>query len=124
MSEKNLSIDEMKKLQTELYEVNKDMWEPRSPEYAKNFILYMVEEIGECISIIKKKGINAVMDDKNVRERFLEEMTDVQNYYIEVLNSLNITAEDFSDAYIKKHNSNMKRDYKKDNSIKYQAKTF
>ena len=32
------------------------------------------------------KGIPAIMEDKEVRDRFLEEITDVQNYYIEVLN--------------------------------------
>ena len=35
------------------------------PNAAKNHMLYMIEEIGECISIIKKKGINAIMQDSN-----------------------------------------------------------
>lgn len=60
----------------------------------------MIEEMGECISIIKKKGINDIMENKGVRDRFLEEITDVQNYYIEVLERLNITPEEFSKAYI------------------------
>ena len=77
------------------------------PNAAKNHILYMIEEIGECISIIKKKGINAIMQDSNVRSRFLEEITDVQNYYIEILNRLKITPEEYSKAYIEKHNINM-----------------
>ena len=124
MSKKDLSISEMKKMQEELYEANKDKWKEIEPEDAKNHILYMMEEVGECISIIKKKGITAIMEDKEVRNRFLEEITDVQNYYIEVLNRLNITPEEYSNAYIEKHNYNMNRNFRKDYSKKYNQKTF
>lgn len=124
MSEKDLSISEMQKMQLELYEVNKDKWGDMEPKAAKSHILYMIEEIGECISIIKKKGINAIMEDKDIRARFVEEITDVQNYYIEVLNRLQITPEEYSKAYIEKHNSNMSRNYEKDNKEKYNKKTF
>ena len=55
------------------------------------------------------------MEDKYIRARFIEEITDVQNYYIEVLNRLQITPEEYSKAYIEKHNSNMKRNYEKEN---------
>ena len=64
------------------------------------------------------------MNNPEVRGRFLEEITDVQNYYIEVLNRLNITPEEFSKAYIEKHDNNMKRNYEKDNKEKYNKKTF
>lgn len=124
MSEKDLSISDMQKMQQELYEVHKDKWGKNEPKDAKSHILYMIEEIGECISIIKKKGIDAIMEDKYIRARFVEEITDVQNYYIEVLNRLRITPEEFSNAYIEKHNINMKRDYEKDNKEKYNTKTF
>ncbi len=124
MSEKDLSISDMQKMQLELYEVNKEKWNDMEPENAKSHILYMIEEIGECISIIKKKGINSIMEDKDVRARFIEEITDVQNYYIEVLNRLQITPEEYSKAYIEKHNSNMKRNYEKENKEKYNKKTF
>lgn len=124
MSEKDLSISEMKKMQLELYEANKEKWNDMEPKAAKSHILYMIEEIGECISIIKKKGINAIMEDCNVRERFLEEITDVQNYYIEVLNRLQITPEEYSKAYINKHNSNMNRNFIKDNEKKYNKISF
>ena len=93
------------------------------PKYAKTHILYMIEEIGECISIIKKKGIDAIMENSNVRARFLEELTDVEMYYIEILNRLKITPEEYSNAYIEKFNSNMNRDYEKDNKSKYNKKT-
>lgn len=124
MARKDLNISEMQQMQLELYEVNKEKWGDRDPKYAKSHILYMIEEIGECISIIKKKGINAIMQDKNVRDRFLEELSDVEMYYIEVLNRLNITPEEISNAYIEKHNINMKRNYERDNKEKFNAKTF
>ena len=124
MAEKDLSISEMQKMQLDLYEQNKEKWNDMEPQAAKNHMLYMVEELGECISIIKKKGIDAIMEDSEVRGRFLEEITDVQNYYIEVLNRLKITPEEYSTAYIEKHNSNMKRNYEKDNKNKYNQKTF
>lgn len=124
MAKNDLSISEMKKMQEDLYELNKDKWGENKPEDAKNHMLYMIEEMGECISIVKKKGINAIMEDKDVRARFLEEITDVQNYYIEIINRLNITPEEYSNAYIEKHNYNMNRNYAKDNSEKYNKKTF
>ena len=124
MSNKDLKISEMQEMQLELYEVNKENWGEMTPEDAKNHMLYMVEELGECISIIKKKGINQIMENKEVRGRFLEEITDVQNYYIEILNRLKITPEEFSESYIQKYNFNMNRNYKKDNSKKFNRKTF
>ncbi len=124
MSEKDLNISDMQKMQLELYEVNKKNWNDMEPKAAKSHILYMIEEIGECISIIKKKGINAIMEDKDIRARFIEEITDVQKYYIEVLNRLKITPEEYSKAYIDKHNSNMNRDFEKENTQKYNKKTF
>ena len=95
MSEKDLSISDMQKMQLELYEVNKEKWNDMEPKAAKSHILFMIEEI-----------------------------TDVQNYYIEVLNRLQITPEEFSNAYIEKHNINMNRNYEKDNKAKYNKKTF
>ena len=124
MSSKDLSISEMQKMQLDLYEKNKEKWGEMKPNDAKSHMLYMIEEIGECISIIKKKGIASIMENQNVRSRFLEEITDVQNYYIEILNRLKITPEEYSNAYIEKHNINMKRNYEKDNKEKYNTKTF
>ncbi len=124
MADKDLNISEMQQMQLELYEANKEKWNDMEPKAAKNHLLFMIEEMGECISIIKKKGIDAIMQDKNVRYRFLEELSDVEMYYIEVLNRLNITPEEISNAYIEKHNINMKRNYERDNREKFNAKTF
>lgn len=119
MSKNNLTISEMKKMQLELYEINKEKWNDMEPKAAKNHMLYMVEELGECISIIKKKGINEIMENKQIRDRFTEELADVLMYYTEVLNRLNISEEEISEAYTKKHDYNMNRNFTEDNKKKY-----
>lgn len=117
--EKDLKISQLKEMQFKLYELNKEKWNDMSPNHAKDHILYMVEEIGECISIIKKKKIDNVMNDEHIRNRFIEELSDVLMYYIEVLNRLNISAEEFTKIYIEKYNTNMKRNYEEENKKKY-----
>jgi RimJ/RimL family protein N-acetyltransferase/NTP pyrophosphatase (non-canonical NTP hydrolase) len=108
----NLNISEMLELSYRLWEKHKHIWSPMEPEYGKDFILYMIEEIGESIAIIKKKGEAKIMDDLEVRARFVEELGDVLMYYMDVLNRFNISAEEFSAAYIKKFENNMERNYK------------
>ena len=71
--EKDLKISELKEMQFKLYELNKENWHDMEPQYAKDHILYMVEEIGECVSIIKKKKIDSIMNDEKIRNRFKEE---------------------------------------------------
>jgi len=110
----DLSISEIQKYQKQIWEKNKDRWTPMKPEYAKDFILYMIEEIGETIAIIKKKGAKQIMDDPTVRERFIEEMSDVLMYYADVLNRFDISAEELSKIYLKKCQINLKRDFEKD----------
>lgn len=114
MNSKNISIKDMLDMSMELWECNKDKWSPMEPQYAKNFVLYMVEEIGEVISIIKKKKDDEIMNNPEVREHFIEEMGDVLMYFSDVLNRYNITPEEFAKEYIKKHNKNLNRDYVKD----------
>lgn len=109
----DLRISEMLKFSKALWEKNKDNWSPMEPKYGKNFILYMIEEIGEVISIVKKKGEDEIMDNNEVRERFIEEMGDVLMYYMDVLNRFNVTNEEFSKIYLNKYISNMDRNYEK-----------
>lgn len=107
----DISISKMLELSYELWEGHKDSWHPMEPEFGKNFILYMIEEVGEAIAIIKKKGEDDIMNDPQVREHFVEEMCDVAMYFADVLNRFDISAEEFSNVYMKKFESNMKRDY-------------
>lgn len=110
-NENDLKISEMLKLSYNLWEKHSDTWSPMKPEYAKSFILYMIEEIGESISIIKKKGESEIMDNPDVREHFVEELGDVLMYFMDVLNRFNISSEEFSTIYMKKFLKNMNRDY-------------
>ena len=89
------------------------------PAYGKDFILYMVEEIGETIAILKKKGSDAVMEDPAVREAFLAEMADVLMYYHDILLRYHVTPEEISLAYLKKHTYDQKRDYAKEYKEQY-----
>ena len=120
MSKKDLNISEIKQMQLKLFEANKEKWNDMEPKAAKSHMLYMIEELGECIAIIKKKGIDKIMDDDVVRRHFTEEMSDVLMYYTEVLNRLNITPEELSDAYVKKHQYNISRDFKGEYNAKFE----
>lgn len=115
----DLSITQMMQLQQALFEPHKDKWHPMEPEYGKDFILYMIEEVGEAIAILKKKGHAAVMEDPAVREAFLSEMADVLMYYHDILLRFHVTPEEISEAYVKKHVSNLQRDYEAQYKEKY-----
>lgn len=113
MQNKDLRISDLLNMSYALWEEHKDSWSPMKPEYGRNFILYMIEEIGETIAIIKKKGENEIMNNPTIRERFVEELGDVLMYFSDVLNRFNISPAEFSSIYANKFESNLKRDYKK-----------
>ncbi len=113
MSERDLTISDMMDMSYKLWEKHKDTWSPMEPNYGRNHILWMVEELGEVIAIIKKKKEDMIMNDSVVRENFVEELGDVLMYFIDVLNRFHISAEEFSSIYMKKFNKNMRRDYEK-----------
>jgi NTP pyrophosphatase (non-canonical NTP hydrolase) len=115
----DLSISRMMQMQEALFEPHKDKWQPMEPEYGKDFILYMIEEVGEAIAILKKKGHAAVMEDPAVREAFLSEMADVLMYYHDILLRFHVTPEEISEAYARKHSIDMARDYDREYKEKY-----
>jgi len=106
-----LKISEMLKCQYELWEKHKDAWSPMKTEFARNSMLWMIEELGEAIAIIKKKGEKEIQNNKELKDEFLEELVDVFMYFLDILLRYDISAEDFSEAYMKKNNYNQKRDY-------------
>ena len=112
--EKDLRISQLMEMQLALYELHKDSWSPMEPQYGRDFLLWMMEEVGEVISIIKKKGDSAIAHDPAVRAAFLEEMSDVLMYYTEVLLRYGVTPGEISRAYEEKHRGNMGRDYQKE----------
>ena len=109
--DKDLTISRLMEMQKALYTLHQDTWSPMKPQYGRNFLLWMVEEMGEVISIIKKKGDKAIAGDPAVRAAFLEEMSDVLMYNMDTLLRYGVTPEELSDAYTKKHLRNMGRDY-------------
>jgi len=111
---KSLDIKEMMDMSYALYEENKTSWSPMSPEYGKDFILYMIEEIGEVISVVKKKSVDEIMTKGPVRSHMVEELSDVLMYFIDCLNRFDISSEEFSEAYRKKFESNMNRNFVND----------
>lgn len=110
----DLSIQDMMNLQRNLYENHKDSWDPLMPEFGKDSLLYMIEEVGEVIAVLKKKGHSAIMDDSSVRQAFLEEMADVLMYYHDVLLRYHVSSQEISEAFLKKHHVDLNRDYSKE----------
>lgn len=110
----SLSIERMMQMQTALWEKHRESWSPMEPEYGKNFILWMMEEVGEVIAIVKKKGSEDIMQDPAVRSHFVEELSDVLMYYFDTLLRYGVTPQEISEAYCAKHSRNMGRDYEKE----------
>ena len=115
----DLTISRMMQLQKALFELHKVQWYPMEPEYGKDSILFMMEEVGETIAVLKKKGPNAIIENPAVREAFLTEMADVLMYYTDVLLRFHVTPEEISEAFVRKHALNMGRDFAKEYKEKY-----
>jgi len=111
MNKNNLSIEDLLALSKALHKKYEDSWEPMEPEHARDSILYMIEEVGEVIAVIKKKSVDEMMNDPSVRSHLIEELTDVLMYFTDALNRFKITPEEFSNAYVSKYEKNLKRDF-------------
>ncbi len=105
----DFSINEMLEMQRELQDKYKDKWETISPVVGKNKLLWMIGEIGEVIDIIKKNGDEKSLDDKELRQHLVEEMSDVLMYYNDVLLCYGISSDELKEAYTTKFEKNMKR---------------
>lgn len=107
----DMQISDMMRMQRELYQKHKERWQPREPQHARDHMLFMVEELGEAIAIMKKKTDSAIMEDASVRQHFCEEMSDILMYFIDVLLCYGITPDEISFAFVQKFQKNMGRDY-------------
>lgn len=114
-----LAVSDMMQMQKELWALHQDTWSPMEPKFGRNFILWMMEEIGESIAIIKKQGDQAIMRTPAVRAAFLEEMCDVLMYFFDTLLRYDVEPEEFSQAYSRKHDKNMQRDFQKEYQKKF-----
>lgn len=114
---KDIKISEMMEMQMNLWEENRDKWSPMEPQFGKTSLLWMIEEIGEVIAIIKKKSEQEILEDENVRSKFLEEFADVYMYLTDTLLRYKVTPEEISHAYVEKYRKNIGRNF----SEEYQA---
>ena len=105
----DLRINEMLKMQRDLQNKYKDIWEKISPETGKNKLLWMVGEIGEVIDIVKKNGGEKASEIPDLRKQLTEELADVLMYYNDVLLCYGITAEELKQSYTDKFERNLKR---------------
>ena len=58
----------------------------------------MLGEVGEVIDIIKKNGDKNVVEDVDVRQQLVEEMTDVLMYYNDVRLCYGISEQELKEA--------------------------
>jgi NTP pyrophosphatase (non-canonical NTP hydrolase) len=114
---KDIKISDMMKMQLALWENNKHKWSPMEPEYGRNSLLWMIEEVGEVISIIKKKSETEIMENPEIRSKFVEEIADVYMYLTDTLLRYGVTAEEIGTAYVEKHVKNIGRNY----SVEYEV---
>ena len=107
----DLKISQLIAMQDALQNRMKDEWLAMTPENGHFSLLWMYEEMGELVSIIKKRGDNAIMKDEKVRTAFIEELSDTLMYFIDLMSCYDVSADELSKAFIAKHEKNMKRDF-------------
>lgn len=105
----DLDFTGMQEMQRELQEKYREKWGGLSPEKAVSKLLWLYGELGEVGDIIKKKGIDDIMQREDVRGDFVEELCDVMMYFNDIMLCFSITPEELSRAYINKHERNMTR---------------
>ena len=91
--------------------VEKGWIDGRTPDGGPFSLLWSMDELGEAISIIKKKGSGGIMENPSVREHFIEEVADHFMYMFDMMECYSITAEEFEAAYVKKFERNMGRSW-------------
>jgi len=110
----DLKLTQIRAMQDELQARYAGKWLELNPENGHYSILWMMEEIGEVISIFKKRGNDAILNDPDVRHAYIEEMSDILMFFQDALTCYDISPEEFAAGYIEKHERNMKRDFLKE----------
>ena len=105
----DLTISEMQEMQRTLQAKYFDKWGGLPPAQARQKLLWLFSEAGEAADVIKKQGDEKILQDATARALFIEEMADVLMYFNDVLLCYDITPEEFSTNYRKKHIDNMNR---------------
>ncbi len=109
-------ISEFLKMQHDLA-IEKGWIENRTPEHAPFSILWSIDELGEAIAIIKKKGGEGIMNNESVRAHFVEEVADTFMYLFDMMESYGITADEFTDAYVRKYEKNLGRNWHENDAM-------
>lgn len=109
-----LNFEDMQQMQKKLQEKHRDEWPALTPEYGRSCLLWMTEEFGEAVSLVKKRGDRQIMEDAAVRGAFVEELADVLMFLNDALLCYDVTPGEFSDAYEAKYRRNMHRDWSKE----------
>lgn len=105
----DFSLIEMQEIQKQLQEKYKDQWEAIIPENGKSKLLWLMGELGEVVDIIKKDGAQKIVEDKEVRTLFIEELCDVLMYFNDIMLCYNISVDELKQIYLQKHKMNMER---------------
>lgn len=105
----HFTVEEMLSMQKKLQDKYKDKWEEIGPKTGKNKLLWMIGEVGEVIDIIKKNGDKKSIEDSEIRQHLIEEMSDVLMYFNDVMLCYGISEEELKQVYISKFETNMKR---------------
>lgn len=90
----DLGFREMQEIQKQLQEKYKEQWPPLSPERGKEKLLWLMSELGEAADVMKKEGDRKIMEDRDVRVHFIEEMADVMMYFNDVMLCYDISVEE------------------------------
>ena len=109
----DLKLSEIMAMQKELQDKHKGKWTPLTPEYGRSCLLWMVEELGEVVAVVKKSDEKLIMTDEKIRSALAEEFVDILMFMNDALMCYGITSSEFSEAYIRKHTKNMCRDWDK-----------
>ena len=97
----DFSLNTMLSWQKQMMDAHPE-WMRDCPENGGYKLLWMTGELGEVIDVLKKNGVDPVMEDPAVRAHFTEELSDVLMYFSDVLLSYGITPSELRAAYRKK----------------------
>jgi len=82
-----------------------------APDVGQKNLLWMVEEVGEVVSVVKKHGDIAVLGDEAVRRALVEEASDLLFYLTNALLCYGVTHEEWAEIIVRKNCRNMERDW-------------
>lgn len=114
----DMRMSELLERQRALQEKHRGEWAPMEPANGRNSLLWLVEELGETVSVVKKRGEDAIMHDAAVRAHFCEEMSDILMFWADALLCFGVTPEEISTACEAKQNRNLKRDWAAEEAAK------